>query len=81
MDGASILDVTPTLLALRQMPVASDMDGEALVDAIEEEFLSEFPVHYSESYETEIRDGEDVPFTGVELEDLQERLRSLGYLG
>jgi len=35
--GASVLDVTPTLLTLFGLPVASDMDGKVIVNAFEEE--------------------------------------------
>ena len=80
VEDASILDVTPTLLAFKGMPIARDMDGKVVVDAIEEDFLRESPIQYTESYETEIQDGDDVPFSDDELEDLEGRLRSLGYL-
>ena len=35
IDGASILDVTPTLLTLFGLPVGQDMDGKVLVQAFE----------------------------------------------
>jgi hypothetical protein len=63
------------------MPVARDMDGKVVVDAIEEDFLRESPVQYAESYETEAPGGEALSFSDEELEDLEGRLRSLGYLG
>lgn len=34
--GASLLDITPTILTLFGLPVAEDMDGKVLVDAFEE---------------------------------------------
>ncbi|MGK0364247.1 MAG: putative AlkP superfamily phosphohydrolase/phosphomutase/tetratricopeptide (TPR) repeat protein [Saprospiraceae bacterium] len=33
--GASLLDITPTILALYGMPVAEDMDGKVLINAFE----------------------------------------------
>jgi predicted AlkP superfamily phosphohydrolase/phosphomutase/tetratricopeptide (TPR) repeat protein len=33
LHGASVLDITPTLLALHGLPVGEDMDGKVLVDA------------------------------------------------
>jgi len=35
--GASLLDITPTLLTLYGLPVAEDMDGKVLIHAFEEE--------------------------------------------
>ncbi|MEM0992919.1 MAG: alkaline phosphatase family protein [Bacteroidota bacterium] len=34
--GASLLDITPTLLSLYDLPVAEDMDGKVLVNAFEQ---------------------------------------------
>lgn len=34
--GASLLDITPTLLSLYNLPVAEDMDGKVLVNAFEQ---------------------------------------------
>ncbi len=39
--GASILDVTPTLLTLYGLPVGADMDGNVLVNAFEEPIIPE----------------------------------------
>lgn len=36
VHGASVLDVTPTLLALYDLPVGRDMDGKALMEIFEE---------------------------------------------
>jgi predicted AlkP superfamily phosphohydrolase/phosphomutase/predicted Zn-dependent protease len=35
VSGATLLDITPTILALSDLPVGEDMDGRALVDAFE----------------------------------------------
>lgn len=39
--GASILDVTPTILTLYGLPVGEDMDGNVLVNAFEEPLIPE----------------------------------------
>lgn len=80
IEGASILDVAPTILALRNKPVARDMDGQVVLDAIEQSFLKKNPVDYVESYETEKPVEEVMPYTDMDLEKLQVRLRALGYL-
>lgn len=39
--GASILDVTPTILTLYGLPIGADMDGNVLVNAFEEPLIPE----------------------------------------
>ncbi|HET6278093.1 MAG TPA: tetratricopeptide repeat protein, partial [Candidatus Polarisedimenticolia bacterium] len=53
IDEASVIDLTPTLLALFGLPVAEDMDGRPLLDAFRDEFLERYPVRYVPSYEGE----------------------------
>jgi predicted AlkP superfamily phosphohydrolase/phosphomutase/tetratricopeptide (TPR) repeat protein len=36
IHGASVIDITPTLLAMYGLPVGEDMDGKVLLDAFEE---------------------------------------------
>lgn len=79
-DGASVMDITPTALAAVGLPVADDMDGRVLTEAMTPSFLAANPVTTIETYETEIR----VPSRseGVESisEETRERLRALGYM-
>jgi predicted AlkP superfamily phosphohydrolase/phosphomutase/Flp pilus assembly protein TadD len=85
LHGASVLDITPTVLTLMGLPVAEDMDGEPLLDAIEPGFLEEFPIQTIESYENEgeeERYAHDAAAGGSEMdEQMIERLKALGYLG
>lgn len=86
LHGASVLDITPTVLALMGLPVADDMDGAPLVDAMDERFLDRHPVRSIESYETESEDrerpAEDDVAAGSEMdEQMIDRLKALGYLG
>ena len=41
ITGATLLDITPTLLTLFGLPVGSDMDGKALVQSLEEQLVPE----------------------------------------
>ena len=52
LQEASVLDITPTLLALLGLPVAEDMDGRPLLDAFDPGFLEAHPIRYLPSYET-----------------------------
>ena len=74
VDGAHIMDLAPTILHLVGTPVPSDMDGRPLVSALD----MEAPVEYVGEDERENSDG-----TGLSAEDaaeVEDRLRSLGYL-
>lgn len=77
---ATILDVAPTVLALRGQPVAEDMDGRVIEDLFEDGFLARRPVRSIGSYAaSHDRERVLVP-AGGELEELERRLRDLGYL-
>lgn len=81
LDGAGLLDLAPTLLALSGYPVARDMEGEVLESAISEELLAEFPVRYIDSYGGEGA-AEEAP---VEMDpvldrQMREELEALGYI-
>ena len=80
--GASVLDITPTLLYALGLPVARDMDGRVLTEVFLEEFRQQHSVHYVETFDDEpavapatVRDD-----TEFELDAAMERLRSLGYV-
>jgi len=45
--GATLLDVTPTLLAAMDLPIGKDMDGKVLMNAFE----NPFPLKYIDSWE------------------------------
>ena len=71
----SILDITPTVLHLREVPLAERFDGEVLMDIFEERRSPRF-----ETYEP--IEPEDPLGTEADEEALlAERLRDLGYLG
>jgi hypothetical protein len=80
--GASLLDVTPTVLALLGRPVGADMDGRVLADAIEAEHLARQPMRMIESYDALLGKSAAAPpeDTDVGLEIVNERLRDLGYI-
>jgi hypothetical protein len=79
----SILDVTPTILALLAMPVGRDMDGDAAQSFLSRELLERAPVRYVPA-QTEAswfarRPKPAVAVGTVDLERI-EQLRALGYL-
>ena len=81
IDGASVLDVTPTVLALAGLPVARDMDGRPLSEVMSSTFLERHPVVYVDSYEVgDAPDGDLTPIESPVDDEIKEMLRSLGYI-
>jgi predicted AlkP superfamily phosphohydrolase/phosphomutase len=81
VDGASVLDVTPTVLALAGLPVARDMDGRPLTEVMSSTFLERHPVVYVDSYEVgDAPDGDLTPIESPVDDEIKEMLRSLGYI-
>ena len=83
LADASVLDITPTILALCGLPVADDMDGSVLTEAIDRDFLRSHPVRTVETYEPK-RESADVddrePIESPIDDEVRERLRALGYI-
>jgi len=79
--GASVLDVTPTVLALAGLPVARDMDGRPLTEVMSSTFLERYPVVYIDSYEVGgAPHGDLTPIESPVDDEIKEMLRSLGYI-
>jgi predicted AlkP superfamily phosphohydrolase/phosphomutase len=81
LRGASILDVTPTALMLMGLPVARDMDGRALEEAVNDRFLQAYPVGYRETYEDRVKPAQEGSAEVAMPEELVKKLKTLGYLG
>jgi hypothetical protein len=80
IKGASVFDITPTILAVEAMPLAKDMRGKVLVDAFEEGALHE--PRYVASY-TEMPTAPAIPDDLLRSDmdqDIMKRLRSIGYI-
>jgi type I phosphodiesterase/nucleotide pyrophosphatase len=81
---ASLLDVTPTVLAILGLPVARDMEGRVLEEILDPSFLAAHPVESIPSYEPLIDRKAILAAARAEVdgadEEKQEMLRSLGYI-
>jgi tetratricopeptide (TPR) repeat protein/predicted AlkP superfamily pyrophosphatase or phosphodiesterase len=84
LDTTSLLDIAPTILYLAGLPVAEDMEGRVVEEAIAEPFLSRQPRRTLASYERigqpPHRPGEALAGSSVDQE-MMEQLRALGYVG
>ncbi len=82
LNGATVYDVTPTVLSMFGLPRAKDMDGVALVEALDPSVFPPVPPTLA-SYETGPRKAGGKKAKAIPSpvdEELKERLRSLGYI-
>lgn len=81
ITDATLLDITPTILYLMGLPVAKDMDGKVLTQAIEPSFLEKNPIRYIDSYDKKetIQIPKKEEITPYDKE-LLEKLKALGYI-
>jgi|GEM_PF-1082016 predicted AlkP superfamily phosphohydrolase/phosphomutase len=77
IERASVLDLTPTLLYLCGLPVARDMDGKVIEEAIEPTFLAAHPPAFIKSYETGIRTS-TILRSSADAQ-MKEQIKALGY--
>lgn len=75
VEDARIVDLAPTILHLMELPVPEDMDGRVLTDSL----TLTRPVKYEPTAEEQAQPEEAL--SAEETAEVEERLRSLGYLG
>jgi predicted AlkP superfamily phosphohydrolase/phosphomutase len=78
IQGARIIDLAPSILALLGVGVPRDMDGRALSAIISEDFLAAHEICYCEAADSD--DRPEKVYSAEEREKVSERLRDLGYL-
>jgi len=79
MDSASVYDIAPTALYLLGYPVAEDMDGKVLQEAIKSGFLSKFKIEAIKSYDYLNKRRSIEKRKVFKGEGTIEKLKSLGY--
>jgi predicted AlkP superfamily phosphohydrolase/phosphomutase len=82
ISGATVLDVTPTILAMFGLPTARDMDGRPIAGGLEPALLKRMERETRlQTYEPArtVSEGEE-PIRSPVDQELRERLRSLGYI-
>lgn len=77
----SVLEVVPTLLYLRGLDLARDMEGAVMESILDEKLLSERPARFIDTYERPPEPGEPSEVDPELEEEMIERFRSLGYIG
>jgi len=79
LKGARVVDIAPTMHAILGWPLAKDIDGTVLAEALRPGFLSRFPLRWVESND-DLKLRTRVRPIGEETAALMERLQALGYL-
>ena len=79
LEGARLIDVSPTILHLLGVPVPEDMDGRVLKDLFETGFLASHPVKSGAASGTSTGERSS-GYTEEESAKVEERLQALGYL-
>jgi Flp pilus assembly protein TadD len=79
IEGASILDVTPTVLALMGLPRAADMPGKPIASAFDDSVVAGFSAETVASLDRARAGGGGVAESGAAEETLK-KLEALGYL-
>lgn len=82
VSGATVLDITPTVLAFFGLPTAQDMDGRPMEDVLTVPVMKKVAKETRLStYETaRPKGGTEEPLRSPVDDELRERLRSLGYI-
>lgn len=78
LDDLHITDVVPTLLYLLGGKIPKGVDGEVVKSAFTKDFLDENPI---KTYDFKEKKKEQGEFTREDEEEIEERLKNLGYLG
>ncbi|HYQ88888.1 MAG TPA: alkaline phosphatase family protein [Candidatus Binatia bacterium] len=82
ITGATVLDITPTILALYGLPTAQDMDGRPIATGLKPDVVKRVARETKfQTYESAHAGGKsEEPLASPVDEELRERLRSLGYI-
>jgi predicted AlkP superfamily phosphohydrolase/phosphomutase len=74
IQGAQLVDIVPTILHLMNLPIPSNLDGKSLADRVQK------PLIVEAREPTSLNEENKIGYTKEEEEDIEERLRSLGYI-
>ena len=80
IHGASLLDITPTLLPLFGLPVAEDMDGKPLLDIFEQKPQIESIASWEDLEGNDGRHPKDMEVDAAESQAALDQLVALGYI-
>ena len=80
-SGAHIMDITPTVLHLYELPVPSGVDGKPLSDWLDPAYSQAHPVEWIASQPKDSVEQDEFAYSQQDADAIEERLRDLGYMG
>jgi len=80
LQGAEIIDVSPTILYLMGESIPEDMDGKVLEDAFAEDYLRNNPIKHKRERGEKPEIKGQLKYSDKEEKIVKERLKGLGYL-
>jgi len=80
IQGAKIIDLTPTILWRMGLPIPRDMDGVPLIEAFDPAFVAERMITYEDLGMEQVSEHAPHVLSAAEEDELKDRLRGLGYL-
>lgn len=81
IEGAQIVDLFPTILALLDIPAPPDLDGKALLEALTDDYLRAHPMRWEEQEQTPSPQPlQDTTYSPDDASAIEDRLKGLGYL-
>ena len=83
VTGASVLDLTPTVLYYLGLPVGKDMDGKVLEDVFDPAYLKRHPIRHVSTHEDGKRSrslAEAQPVDAPDQAGIEAQLQALGYI-
>jgi predicted AlkP superfamily phosphohydrolase/phosphomutase len=79
VSNATLYDIAPTILYLRDHPIPKDVDGRVLTDIFTEDHLNRHPIRYSKPPDAQWK-ASTAELDAEETRKIEERLRGLGYI-
>jgi predicted AlkP superfamily phosphohydrolase/phosphomutase len=80
IEGATLVDIAPTVLYLLNLSIPMDMDGNVLEALFREDWIKSHPIHYKEKKSKNLSLETKGELSPEEMEMVKKRLRNLGYL-
>jgi len=80
IQGATLVDIAPTVLYLLDQPIPKDMDGKVLEAMFKKEWIRNNPIRHSGERSRRVISEPERELSPEEKEMVKKRLRGLGYL-